>query len=540
MNFELPDTGTEQPPAFLTAIACQDWLATVPLANAIQAQSMFLRQLNLLHRYTLAATTRFAILEAMLGPICAAQEDVAKKFVGRPLPFSPPEQSALESTLAVWQALASGYLRCFDTCRDGEEIDAQAALVAQRTLAVYTDWQVTLCQGEQLPDAAYWKRLHRIFAVVERKKLATIVVNDPVRHGSTPTRPLAAYAECHLLHTASPFELPARHLSWIARWARRWGSKIVMFSAPPDDIRNRAAPLWIDLDSSNPAGYSPKPSTGGRWLDTTELRKSLTVRIAMLEKGRAPAEVQLGDDVTQPAAGQLLARVLTRWCKGGVSRRHERRSASGVCRFIAGFDAVHFHLSGGESFKTTDRSDQTLRREREEFEIFGERSHRNEAASSLADSVPMENWEIMDDWNLLDRSISGLRISRPLKRGVRVGAGLLVAINQANDKNFSLGNVRWALREEGDSLSAGIQLFPGNPRAVKIRPAERDAVGQYRPGFLLPADRHLEEPPSIVVPVGTFRIGRQIDMLHEGQVLCIKLSHVLDRGAEFERCAYEA
>ncbi|HLA34052.1 MAG TPA: hypothetical protein VJ001_04200, partial [Rhodocyclaceae bacterium] len=234
------------------------------------------------------------------------------------------------------------------------------------------------------------------------------------------------------------------------------------------------------------------------------------------------------------------ARVLTRWCKGGVSRRHERRSASGVCRFIAGFDAVHFHLSGGESFKATDRSDQTLRREREEFEIFGERSHRNEAASSLADSVPMENWEIMDDWNLLDRSISGLRISRPLKRGVRVGAGLLVAINQANDKNFSLGNVRWALREEGDSLSAGIQLFPGNPRAVKIRPAERDAVGQYRPGFLLPADRHLEEPPSIVVPVGTFRIGRQIDMLHEGQVLCIKLSHVLDRGAEFERCAYEA
>ncbi len=40
MIFELPPTGTEQPPAFTTAAACQDWLATVPLANAVQAQSM--------------------------------------------------------------------------------------------------------------------------------------------------------------------------------------------------------------------------------------------------------------------------------------------------------------------------------------------------------------------------------------------------------------------------------------------------------------------------------------------------------------------
>ena len=47
MNFELPPTGTEQPPAFTTAIACQDWLGTVPMANAVQAQSMLLRQLSL-------------------------------------------------------------------------------------------------------------------------------------------------------------------------------------------------------------------------------------------------------------------------------------------------------------------------------------------------------------------------------------------------------------------------------------------------------------------------------------------------------------
>ncbi|MCE9571498.1 MAG: hypothetical protein K8R10_16070, partial [Rhodocyclales bacterium] len=99
MNFELPATGTELSPAFLNAIACQDWLVTVPLANAVQAQAMFLRQLNLLHRFTLPPTVRFAILEALRGPISDVQEDASKKFAAKPLPFSPPEQAALESTL---------------------------------------------------------------------------------------------------------------------------------------------------------------------------------------------------------------------------------------------------------------------------------------------------------------------------------------------------------------------------------------------------------------------------------------------------------
>lgn len=78
MIFELPPTGTEQPPAFTTAAACQDWLATVPLANAVQAQSMLLRQFGLMRRYTLPHGERFAILEALRAPLADVQDDAAK------------------------------------------------------------------------------------------------------------------------------------------------------------------------------------------------------------------------------------------------------------------------------------------------------------------------------------------------------------------------------------------------------------------------------------------------------------------------------
>lgn len=558
MNFDLPSTGTEQSPAFLNAAACKGWLASVPLANSVQAQLTFLRQLGLLHRFTLSPNDRFAILEVLRGPISRVQDDAVKKFAGKPLPFAPHEQAALESTLSVWHMLALGYLRCFVASLWGEAdipplpvlqskqvlltgdavLAAKVALLAQRTLSVFADWQVDLCRGELLPEAIYWKKLHQIFSAAETLGIATRAVDDPVRHGKTHTNALAAYAECHLLSTANPYELPARHLAWVARWARRWGAKLALLKNPPEDISNRAVPLWVDLESDQPANYSPQATHGGRWLETTALRNSLVGRIALLEQGRSPLDLQLGDDVTQPAAAQVLQRVLQRWCKGGAPRRHERRAASAGCSFIAGFEAVHYHLSGRQLFRAPSRNDSTLRREREEFETFGDRS-RHAGSADDKDGSHIENWQVMDDWRLLDESATGLRIRRPLKEGVRIGAGLLIAVKNKDSQGFTLGNVRWALREKDDSLAAGIQLFPGEPRPVAIRTVGSGAErGAWRQGFLLPEFAALKEPASVIVPGGTFHINGSIEVMVDQKLQVLKLFRVLDLGIEFERCNY--
>lgn len=549
MNFELPPTGTEQSPAFLDAASCKEWLTTVPLANAVQAQSMFLRQLSLMHRYTLPASERYAMLEALRRPLTDVQEDAAVKFASKPLPLAPHEQAALDTTLNVWHELALGYLRCFDEfcggsaappalaalrtqCAASRELTSQAATLAQRALAVFADWQLDFNRGGQLPDASYWQKLHQIFFVAESLGIAARSVGDPVRHGKVHTSALAAYAECCLLGTANVYELPGRHLAWVARWARRWGPKLALLAAPPEDIRNRAVPIWVDLESDAPPGYMPKPSRGGRWLETTELRKSLVARISLLEQGRAPADLQLGDDVTQPAATQLLQRVLQRWCKGGAARRQERHPANAACSVVVGLDTVHFELSGRKVFHSPTRSDTALRREREEFETFGEHSQRAKGPSDK-DEVHVEAWHQVDE------SVSGLRVIRPLKDGVRVGAGLVVATRVADARHFVLGNVRWVLREDDTSLVAGIQLFPGEARAVAIRVIEPDgARAAWRQGFLLPEIAALREPASVVVPPGTFRIERSIEVMVDQKLLVLKLFRVIDRGIEFERCNF--
>ena len=159
------------------------------------------------------------------------------------------------------------------------------------------------------------------------------------------------------------------------------------------------------------------------------------------------------------------------------------------------------------------RDDATLRREREKFETFGDRGHQPGSAGDK-DNSHIETWEVMDDWHLLDESTTGLRITRPLKEGVRVGAGLLITVKTKDSQRFTLGNLRWALREGDNSLAAGIQLFPGEPRPVAVRAIEPDeARGTWRQGFLLPEIAALKEPASVVVPVGTFRLERSIEVM---------------------------
>ncbi len=258
----------------------------------------------------------------------------------------------------------------------------------------------------------------------------------------------------------------------------------------------------------------------------------------MLNEGRAPAELQLGSDVTQPAAGVLLQRVLQRWCAGGAPRREARHAASGACRMVAGYEAVHFHLSGRQAFRAPSRDDVTLRREREEFETFGDRRHSMTAEAEVeTDDAHIENWQVMDDWRLLNESAVGLCIARPLREGVRIGAGMLVAIKADSSQPFVLANVRWALRESSDSLVAGIRLFPGEARPVAIRVVDPDeTVTPWQPAFLLPEIAELRQAASLMVPAGTFKLDRRVEIMLDHEPRVVKLFRVLDRGIDFERC----
>ena len=543
MKFDLPPTSTEKPPLFTSLEACKVWQKALPLSNPIQAQAQLLRQLHLLNRYSLSGDVRLAMLEALRETVYFVQEESEKKFSGKPLPLAPPDQAALDAAHGLWQALATGYARCLEAGLAGDEyLKSRIALVCQRALAALAEDQNDLVRAGHQPSEAHWRFAYALYASAESAGVATTAVEE-VLHGQQPMTPAAVLAELMLLAAASLHELLPRQQLWVMRWARRWAGKIRIQATLPD-LKTPALPLCIDLDSAAPAGFKPHLGAGARWLETTELRKSLKNRLTLLTKGNpadTPARLGLGDDCPQPMCGEVLRRIYPRWVKGGILRRYERHPMSGICRFVAGIDVIHYYLSGHRPFKPPDSiTSDDLRRQREELATFGRIATRFEEEYSRNHGYQLESWEVVEDWGLLDQSSGGLRLVRPLAQaGGRLGIGQMVAVQPSGTSGLLLGMVRW-VQVAGDHLAAGIQLIPGEPVPAAVRGTGVTAAQEkYKPAFLLPPMEALKLPASVILLSGSFKPDRVVEVWTEGGISEIRLKTVLDRGAGFERAAYD-
>ncbi|MDO8931420.1 MAG: hypothetical protein Q7U97_03420 [Rhodocyclaceae bacterium] len=536
----LSPTGSDQPPAFSNTAECRAWLDKAPLTDVAQMHAMFLRQVNLLNRFVLPDIERLDILEILRGPIHETQEEISRKFAGKALPMAPAEQATFDASRALWHGLATGYMRCAEACFGGDAgLKPQAALILQRAIAALAAEQFETHRANQIPSAEHWRTLHQLYAAAEQLNATELAVMDAPRLGKTPGSAAAAYVEALLLQAASLHEQNQRHIAWIARWARRWAAKVRVLAAPPT-LSTQAIPLCVDLAADRPAGYRPINSADARWLETAELRRSLKKRLVLLEQGEPPARLNLGEDCNQPACGQMLKHVYQRWCKGGAVRGFERRPASGTCRVIAGTEAIHYYLSDRKPFKPPGSTDSDmLRRERDEIATFGRvASHRDEHHSEQQ-GYAIEDWQVQENWHMVDASATGLRIARPAQQGgMRIGHGQLIAACPADAQSFLLGSVRWALI--GNELQAGVYLFPGKPEAVALRGSGPAAAGEkYRQAFLLPAVAAIRQDASVIMPVGTFKLGKTVE-IYTGQTRQLRLNRLVERGADYERATYEA
>jgi hypothetical protein len=531
-------------PAFSTLKSCRAWLDAQARGDPDALLVEVERQLGRLNGHQLPAAERFAILEMLRPPIHAALAENRKEFADRPLPLRLSEQAALESSLAAWSALANGYLRCVDACREREPGTAgQMAVAAQRALSTLAELQLDCYRSGHDMTEGHWRSLHRTYGAAEEAGVAGTAVTDPLRPGRFALTPLGAWAECQLLHLASLHELPARQVDWVAHWARRWSGKLELRGDPA--AAGDSPSLYADIGSDQPAGYRAGTPPGQRILDTAQLRRSLKKRILALEGGKSPDEVGLGEDCVLPQARELLVQIYSRWCKGGAVRRHERRGADGTCLVVGGLEAAHFHISGGmavEAPAARALSDSDIRRQREELAVFGRILAAPAAAGGGRPGAaePKPQYPPLEVWRLIDQSATGVRLLRPGNRaGQRVIGKQLVAVRAPDMKVLHLGTVRRATINDDGDLHAGVRIFAGEPAPVLVRGTGVNAPrSKPAPAFFLPDIAPLGEPSTIILPSGWFKRERVLEIL-PGQGLSIRLTGLVERGSDYERASYE-
>jgi cyclic-di-GMP-binding protein len=524
--FDLPPADPDAKPEFRDAAGCAAWLQALPLINVATSHGRLLAQIGELNRCDIAPAERVKVLEQLREAVLFVQTEQAKKFSNRPVPLSAQEREAFSAAVSLWSAL----LRGFQYGLEGGTDAAQAAVACQRAL-----WCLSAKLGEhyavyQEIAAGEWSLLNRLYAIAEERGVAEHKVKHPVYKGKIETCCAETYARALLLHLANPNEHAPRQTAMIARWLDRWAPRVVVSRTPPAEDQ---APLAVDLAGDAGAARNGAAGESIRYLDVSDVARSVKKRVSLLRKGESPSSLNLGD-VPPATAEQLLIMVFKQWCEDKHSRAHPRRAASGAAEICTGMAAMHFYVSG-ERFRQPAGSEELNKTQREEIATFGRVATRHEDE----DYGKSQGFSV-EAWQLKDESRTGLRLERlDPAAGARYQLHQLVAVRPADGKSFILGAVRWLSVGPDLLLRAGVRTMPGMPKGAAIRGTGLNATTEkYVPALLLPAVPALGSPESLVTPAGWYKPKRTIELVRDGTSNVV-LGALLERGADYERVTFQ-
>jgi len=531
---KLAELSESASPEFTDAESCKRWLEHVPLANVGAAQRELATQLAEFNRFPAAAAQRLAVMEALREAVSFVQIEQARRFSNRALPMSEAESGAFTATIGLWDEMRAGYERCLDAALNRDAgMRAQSALICQRLLSYIGMRMFHHYRAYRQVSPGGWHALHAAYAAAEKLDVAEDTIKDFLNRDIQDTSPRVAYVRAVLTGMCSPNELAQRQLTFVAYLLERWASKLEVLAKPVDEGEGVPA-LVADLESDAcPERGAPEGAREPRYLDARKLAKSLRNRVALLRKGESPAKLALGEDCVQPSCEQLLVHLYRHWCAAKPPRAPERHAGSAAAQLCSELPAIHHYISGG-AFETPGEGGELTQKQREEIATFGRVSTRAQ------DDYSGQHGFVIEQWQIEDQSAQGLRLVRPaVQGGKRLAHGQLVGMRPADGTQFMLAQVRWLMAADNGDLHAGVKLIPGLPSALAVRPTGLNVQQEsWAPALALGAVPALNSPASLVLASGLYKPKRVIE-LHAEKASRVRLTEVLERGADFERVAYE-
>ncbi len=525
-----------QSPQFSDAIACKQWLKTLPLTNIPLAHATLTFQVELLNRAPFAPLERLKINELLRDPIAFVQLEMAKKYLGKPLPLETVQLNNWNSVVGLWALLGAAYRLSLPACLEGDpSVVPHAALITQRCLR-YTGMQ--LLEHYRIYreiDKGVWRQAHELYTLAEQRGYAMNVVKDHLNKQTDSATCAASYAQILLTNLADPYRLTPKQLSLLDRWLDKWGVRVTVTVTPPGNTS--LSLVGVDLASSAPPVIvrDAVKLADPRYLDTDRLATTFRKRIKRLKKNDAPAALGLGEDCAQPDCEALLTVLYQRWCESAPKRRNfTRRAGADKAQAALGMAPIHFFLNGEKPFKQPSEKTNLNTREIADLQFFGRISDQTEKLNISQLGFGLETWQIQDEGAL------GFRLARPDKGGMRVSLKQLIAVRPADSNTYALGVIKWLIFLPNDELNIGVRVLPGAPLAIAVRPAAlmTDAAGKYVQSFLLPDMPVLKETASLVLPPGWFAPDKRVEIHAGGKPITVRLHNLIEKGYDYERVGF--
>lgn len=510
------------------------FLSRLPLANPLQAEASLNQFFDSLLSEPPAARAYLNLLEHTRVPLCFVEEELARRYINKPLPLAEVEEQAFQQVIAIWRKVCRAYAQCAQLDADSEDPEhpLRVALVLHRCI-YYTSMIIVEHHRarRELPPGV-WLELNGFYATAEEWGVATYPLADALDSLGRATHCAAAYSAALLMDLAGPYSLSVRDQSLIRRWAGQWAPLVGIEGALPGE----ALPPFV-VDLMQDAGLKPVAdclsTENVRRLDTSRLAIILTQARQQLAQRVSPSQAGLGEDCTAGQCRRLLEHLARPWTQARAARKFRRHATSGIAHVAAGFEAIHYFVSG-EEFTQPESTRVYSRQEFDSLFVFRQMS--DPTAKLQINQV--RQVESPDDWEVVNQSANGFRLMRSVA-GRKVSHGQILAVCPDDGERYFLAQVTWLMQDRGRGLVAGIAALPGAPQAICARLATGH-TGQgelYNRAFLLPAVPSVNPDPSLVLPQGWYQAGRIVEIFSD-TAWRVRLDHVVQEGPDFERVSF--
>jgi cyclic-di-GMP-binding protein len=515
--------------AFADADGCAAWLRAVPLTNIPKYYETILSQLKRLAEVEFAPRERARIAEIMREPVMFLHTELARRYAGKPQPAAERENEASEQALAVWHALWSQYSACLKPLLEGDaDLAGVKAKVLQRGLWVGKQLMLVYGLSRRLPATAVWQELHAYYRLAEILDCAVTAVSDELMPNAIGVSCYSTYCHALLLELADPCAMTVRQIELTDRWLSMWARKVFPYAQQ----RETEGPLIvIDLEASSGAVLMPvgprNPGEAMRYGYPAKIVTSVRGRLKRLASGANPAELQLGHDASVEACTTLLTYLDSRWY-ALAPRRTGGDTNSSVELCVGGLGAAYFRIAG-RTFNSQDLLGRLSYQGTQHLATLGALTDYDRNKEEAEKVWAWESWQGNYDW-----TAATLR---------RVGGGphrwhLDQLVVLRDDERTRCGHVtRVALDNRGE-LSVSLKLWPGSATAIAVR-ALTTMLVEEPPAPALTLSATPEEKACVIVPPRTFSAGRVLRSLASGPERRLRLTRLIQRGADFERAAFE-
>ena len=513
--------------AFMDAASATRWVKALPLSNVGQAYHELMRQLQALTASHIGPRDRATIAELVREPVAHLHTELARRYAGKPQPLDERETEAADQAVALWQALWIQYSVCLKPLLEGStELQGVKAKLLQR--ALYVGKQLIIVHGfaRRIPSAELWQELHAYYRLAEMLDCAMAGVSDHLMPDAEGLSCYSTYSHGLLLALADPYALTVRQIELADRWLGQWARKVFPYAKQ----RESEGPVII-VDLEGPHGAVLASTSAGnhsssvRFGYPAKLATSVRGRLKRLANGTTPSQLQLGDDVSADAATVLLRHLDARWHQVPVAGHRKRSTAIEIA--AGGTEAAYFRV-GGRSFNRQDPLGRDTDPTRY-LQTVGGISDFDRRKEQAERSWPLEKWYGVCEF----REAS---IKHQNGGSYHWFLDQLVVVRE--DAQTRLGHVsRLAVDPEG-GMALSLKLWPGDPKVFAVRLVNPNGTEEAPAAALLLAESP-EEPATLVMSPRAFVPNRIMRCDEPGPVQKFKLLHIVQRGGDFERVAFE-